>query len=259
MKFLLVPAGCVLLAGPAWAQEATTAADKADQAMAAMEELEKSSAPAKPTKPTKRDKAAIEKAAGDEAAEPAPAVLPGPVTSPPGMGSMSRVQIDMMLPIGRSHRGVHYPTYRPLPAGRVESVPVPGEESQAGIAAPLDSLFESDIMTRLDEDHVQFDHAKWVQYGETPEAGGKPQPSMILEIERGIYDLKNNILMTNQPVKIENPKFVIEGDAMLHDRASGLTRLTGRVKMSFYSDPEPEATEPAPPAAPAAAKTPTKP
>jgi hypothetical protein len=99
------------------------------------------------------------------------------------------------------------------------------------------------MVTRLDEDHVQFDRAKWVQYEAKPEGNATLTPSMTLEIERGVYDLKSQILMTNQPVRIENQQLVITGDTMLHDRASGLTRLTGRVKMIFYNE-EPETAGP---------------
>ncbi len=117
----------------------------------------------------------------------------------------------------------------------------------------MDSLFESELVTRLDNDHVQFDRAKWVQFDEKTGAGGQLQPTMTLELERGVYDLKNEILMTNQPVKIENQQFTIVGDTMVHDRASSLTRLTGRVKMTFYSE------EPVPAGETAAAPSPTDP
>ena len=85
---------------------------------------------------------------------------------------------------------------------------------------------------------------------------------MTLEIERGVYDLKNEILMTNQPVKIENQQFLITGDTMLHDRASGLTRLTGRVKMTFYneeSDVAPATPGPAASPSPSTSEAPRQP
>jgi len=161
----------------------------------------------------------------------------------------------MLMPAGRSHRGVHYPMYRkilPDSPAAAPDVPVPTAAdpgASTGQTAPLESLFESDIVTRLDDDHVQFDRAKWIQYEAKPPGDPTLSPAMTLEIERGVYDLKSEILMTNQPVRIENRQFLITGDTMLHDRASGLTRLTGRVKMTFYNE-EPE---------PAKAKIPAQP
>lgn len=169
-----------------------------------------------------------------------PPLLPGQRENGRGMDSLSRSRLDLMVPTGRSHRGVHFPMFRPVEVER--GVVDPALGGIPGVAAPMDSLFESDLVTRLDVDHVQFDRAKWVQFEETPGPDGKAVPKMTLQIEKGVYDLKNEILMTNQPVRIENRQFVIEGDTMLHDRASNLTRLTGRVKMTiFNNDDEAEA------------------
>lgn len=177
-----------------------------------------------------------------------PDIIPPPPEDGRGMDMMSRSRMDMMVPPGRSHRGVHYPMYRVIDGERGEIDPNLG--TVGSVTAPLESLFESEIVTRLDNDHIQFDRAKWVQFDEAVNPDGTAKPSMSLEIERGVYDMKNDILMTNQPVRIENKQFLIEGDTMLHDRASGLTRLTGRVRMTFFNqDPEPPA-EPAAPSAP---------
>ena len=166
-----------------------------------------------------------------------PAVLPtNPASAGRGIDLMSRARLDMMLPNGRSHRGVHYPAYRKTEGKRPGETTVP--EGTGGTTAQLESLLESDVVTRLDDDHIQFDRAKWVQFDEKPAADGAAPPSMTLEIERGVYDLKHEILMTNQPVKIENKQFIIEAGSMVHDRATGLTRFT-RAKMSFFQDPEP--------------------
>lgn len=167
-----------------------------------------------------------------------------------GMDVLSRSRLDMMMPSGRSHRGVYYPMYRPVATDRTVLDPVLG--GVAGVTAPLASLFKSEVMTRLDEDHVQFEGAQWVQFEEKPAVDGSAAPAMKLEMARGVYDLKNEILMTSQPVRIENRQFVVEGDTMLHDRSSGLTRLTGRVRMTFFQD-EPEPSPPPSGAKPAAA------
>ncbi len=261
MRRLLISFSSTLLVAMACAQDIVpsgkgdSAAEKAAQAMAAMDEIvakpssneavPKVTSDAKTAKATKAPKPEEEE---DEPGNGNPPLLPASEAGGSrGMGMLSRARLDMMIPAGRSHRGVHYPMYRPLDGERAPVTTGPG--AITGIKASLDSLFESELVTRLDDDHVQFDHAKWVQYDTKPAADGSSLPKMKLEIEKGVYDLKNDILMTNQPVRIENQQFVIEGDAMLHDRASGLTRLTGRVKMTFFNE-EPEPAPASPPASP---------
>ena len=269
MRRLLISFTSTLLVAVACAQEVPagkgdSAAAKAAQAMAAMDEIvapspSNEAAPkvASDVKTLKAPKAPKPEEEADESGTGNPPLLPASEAGGSrGMGMLSRARLDMMIPAGRSHRGVHYPMYRPLDGERAPVATGPG--AITGIKASLDSLFESEVVTRLDEDHVQFDRAKWVQYDTKPAADGSSLPKMKLEIERGVYDLKNDILMTNQPVRIENQQFVIEGDAMLHDRASGLTRLTGRVKMTFFNedpDPAPAST----PSTPAPAVSPPAP
>lgn len=251
MRRLLIPFSGVVLAAVAWTEEPAKPAPSAAAVTAAktMEAMDAIS-----LKSTKEE-AKSTQADGEEDSESGPPLLPLPTAdSSRGMDVLSRARLDMMVPTGRSHRGVHYPIYRPVVTERTASDSAPGPV--AGVTAPLESLFESDLVTRLDEDHVQFDRAKWVQYEEQMAADGSARPTMTLEIERGVYDLKNEILMTNQPVKIENRQFIIEGDTMLHDRASGLTRLTGRVKLTFFNE---ESESGAKPAAPGSQPSPTLP
>ena len=255
----------MLAAAAAWAQETgrpATAKEIAAKTMKAMEALGTADAnvskletgKTKEAKSSKDLKAAASLTADSDEDDPAsPPLLPGvSADGSRGMDLMTRARMDMMVPVGRSHRGVHYPMYRPVETERNARAPLQG--ALTGVTAPLASLFESELVTRLDNDHVQFDRATWVQFDEKPAADGTAKPTMTLEIERGIYDLKNEILMTNQPVRIENQQFIITGDTMLHDRASGLTRLTGRAHMTFYNE------EPAAPAAASdAAPTPETP
>lgn len=185
--------------------------------------------------------------AASDGTDPGPSLLPEGGDSPflPGAQDATRSKFDSFLPPGSSHRGIYFPSYRVVETNPDVTDPITG--APVGVNAPMDSLFKSEIVTRLDNDHVQFDRADWVQFGKEPAADGSPQPSMSLRIESGVYDLKNQVLMTNQPVHIETRQFTIEGDTMLHDRVSGLTRFTGevsRVRMVFYQDePAPEAAK----------------
>jgi len=258
MRRILIPLASTLLAVTALSQapaglDPDSPAAKAAKALEAMDALTEEAPPA-PAPPGAKSPKPFKPAGKDSA----PPLLPAAGGAGEGMDLMSRAKLDMLMPSGRSHRGVHYPMYRPMerapenPAVALSAAAV----TVVGVTPPLESLFESDIVTRLDDDHVQFDRARWVQYEAKPEGDATLTPSMTLEMERGVYDLKSQILMTSQPVKIENQQFVITGDTMLHDRASGLTRLTGRVKMTFFSE-EPETAAPkikpapAPSAAPA--------
>ena len=256
MRRQLITLTGILLAGAAYAQEAGKPATPEEIAAGTMKAMEALDAPAanapapgagkmktaKATKPV--EDAADPNVDNEEDDSAAPSLLPAaPAEGARGMDLMTRTRMDMMVPVGRSHRGVHYPMYLPVETDRTIMDPLLG--GIAGVTAPLASLFESELVTRIDDDHVQFDRAKWIQFDKTPTADGRGKPTMSLEIERGVYDLKNEILMTNQPVKIENQQFLITGDTMLHDRASGLTRVTGRVHVTFYNE------EPAPPPLPA--------
>lgn len=188
------------------------------------------------------DSADSKNAAGDGA--PTPLLPEGDAAPPftPSREEANRNKLNALLPTGSTHRGVYYPSFRAVLPDPEVNDPLTG--GPLGVDAPLDSLFKSDTVTRLDDDHVQFDNAHWVQFDQTPAADGSPKPTMKLDIERGVYDLKTQILMTNQPVRIENQQLIIVGDSMLHDRVSGLTRLTGRVRMTVFQE------EPSPAAAP---------
>ena len=297
MRRILIPCSFSLVVASTWAQEparkpsAAVTVDAvgeiAARAMEAMDALQapkispKSSAPPTTGTGSTEETTPFPDAApagpggpnaikqdAEDAEDGDPAVLPpASAQRARGIDLASRARLDSMVPVGRSHRGVHYPSY--LKTQNTLAGEEPNPDNTAGVAAQLESLFESDVVTRLDDDHLQFEGAKWVQYEEKPAADGTVPPAMTLEIESGVYDLKHEILRTNQPVRIENNQYIIEADAMLHDRASGLTVFT-RAKISFLENLEqasadepsitPAALPPDEPAEKTATKTtPTKP
>ncbi|RYD36020.1 MAG: hypothetical protein EOP86_07055 [Verrucomicrobiaceae bacterium] len=154
----------------------------------------------------------------------------------------SRTKLDAMLPPGSTHRGVYYPSFRPVQPDSDQPDSAAG--ALPGMEETLASVFRGESVTRLDNDHVEVTQANWVQYDETPRADGTPRPAMTLDLERGVYNLKTQILISNQPVRIENSGRVMLGDTMLHDRASGLTTLEGRVRIVFFDEEESPATAP---------------
>lgn len=158
----------------------------------------------------------------------------------------SRAKLNALLPPGSTHRGVYYPSFRPVQPDSDQPEPTAG--ALPGTEEALASVFRGESVTRLDNDHVEVTQANWVQYDETPRPDGTPRPAMTLDLERGVYNLKTQILISNQPVRIANPGMVMLGDTMLHDRVSGLTTLEGRVRVVFFDEEE------SPPAAPGVKK-----
>ena len=270
MRRILIPCSFSLVVASTWAQEPTrkpsaavtvdAVGEIAARAMEAMDALQAPKISPKSSAPPTTGTGSIEETTPFPDAAPAgpggpnaikqdaedaedgdPAVLPpASAQRARGIDLASRARLDSMVPVGRSHRGVHYPSY--LKTQNTLAGEEPNPDNTAGVAAQLESLFESDVVTRLDDDHLQFEGAKWVQYEEKPAADGTVPPAMTLEIESGVYDLKHEILRTNQPVRIENNQYIIEADAMLHDRASGLTVFT-RAKISFLEDLEPASAD----------------
>lgn len=122
-----------------------------------------------------------------------------------------------LVPIGRTHEGVRYPV---MEKGK------------------LTSMVNSARMTRLDEDSIQFEDAILDQRGDE---------ALTFYLQRAIYDRNADLLLSNQPARIESKTYEIEGDSMAFDRKTGQARLDGRVRMIIYeSDPKKSAPAPAP-------------
>lgn len=122
-----------------------------------------------------------------------------------------------LVPIGRTHEGVRYPV---MEKGK------------------LTSMVNSARMTRLDEDSLQFEDAILDQRGDE---------ALTFYLERAIYDRTADLLLSNQPARIESKTYEIEGDSMAFDRKTGQARLDGRVRMIIYeSDPKKSAPTPEP-------------
>lgn len=158
----------------------------------------------------------------------------------PSREQASRSKMNALLPPGSTHRGVYYPSFRPVRTDPDVTDPITG--LTLGVDAPMASLFRGDAVTRLDDNHVLIDKASFVQYGETESgAASVPKQTLSVELEQALYDLKNDILVSHRPVRIENEQMILTGDSMVHDRVSGLTELSGGVRVILFSDnAEPE-------------------
>jgi hypothetical protein len=137
---------------------------------------------------------------------------------------------------------VRYPFYREFVPRELTGI---GELDTEGVPAEMQTLFESRTVRRADADHVEFEGAVLVEYGEGSEAG---ETVRRMELERGVYDVAMDLVTSDRPVTIEEPDRRIRGGGMLHDHATGLTHFTGGVTMVMYEEAEegeekPEAKE----------------
>jgi hypothetical protein len=141
-------------------------------------------------------------------------------------------QLSLLLRHGVSHQGVRLPQYR-----ETEVAPsggdIPAPLSTEGRPQPLASLFQSEVMTRLDENHLQFQKARYENFDDPVTDEDETQ---IIELQRGILDLSNDILVSNEPVKIQTGTMTIEAGAMLRDNTTELTKFSNGVHIILNVD-----------------------
>lgn len=163
-------------------------------------------------------------------------------------GMRSRLSVlEALAPPGSEHREVRAPFYREFVPRDLTGVL---ELDSVGIPAEVESIFESRRVQRPDDGHLVFENAVFTEYAD---GEGGEEISRRLQLERGVYDLSMDLIMSDRPVVIEERDRRIESGGMLHDHATGLTHFTGGVRMVVYEEvPEGEATASAepPPAAP---------
>jgi hypothetical protein len=176
-------------------------------------------------------------------------------------GMRSRLSIlEALAPPGSEHREVRAPFYREFVPRDLTGVL---ELDTVGIPAEVESIFESRRVQRPDDGHLVFENAVFTEYAD---GEGSEEISRRLQLERGVYDLSMDLIVSDRPVVIEERDRRIESGGMLHDHATGLTHFTGGVRMVVYEEvPEGEATasaeaapdaQPSPPATPPAVATP---
>jgi hypothetical protein len=176
-------------------------------------------------------------------------------------GMRSRLSIlEALAPPGSEHREVRAPFYREFVPRDLTGVL---ELDTVGIPAEVESIFESRRVQRPDDGHLVFENAVFTEYAD---GEGSEEISRRLQLERGVYDLSMDLIVSDRPVVIEERDRRIESGGMLHDHATGLTHFTGGVRMVVYEEvPEGEVTasaeavpdaQPSPPAAPPAVATP---
>jgi hypothetical protein len=155
-------------------------------------------------------------------------------------GMRSRLSIlESLAPPGSEHREVRAPFYREFVPRDLAGVL---DLDSVGIPAEVESIFESRRVQRPDDGHLVFEGAVFTEY-----ADGEPREeiSRKLQLERGVYDLSLDLIVSDRPVVIEERDRRIESGGMLHDHATGLTHFTGGVRMVVYEEvPEGDAESP---------------
>jgi hypothetical protein len=153
-------------------------------------------------------------------------------------GMRSRLSIlEALAPPGSEHREVRAPFYREFVPRDLTGVL---ELDSVGIPAEVESVFESRRVQRPDDGHLVFENAVFTEYGDSE---GGEEISRRLQLERGVYDLSMDLIVSDRPVVIEERDRRIESGGMLHDHATGLTHFTGGVRMVIYEEvPEGEAS-----------------
>ncbi len=156
------------------------------------------------------------KAAPDGAPPPAAAAAEdpiAPVRPPLRQRSTSMDALFRLVPIGRTHEGVHYPVMD----GNL-----------------ISALVDSERMTRIDENSLRFENAVIDQRGTDP---------MTFRLVSAVYNRATDQLMSTQPAVIETKSYRIEGDAMNYDRKGNVSRMDGRVRMTIFDLDDAEKTE----------------
>jgi hypothetical protein len=159
----------------------------------------------------------------------APPAVGAARTAPPLMSSMDA--LFKIIPVGRTHEGVRYPV---MDGNRISAV------------------VDSEFMTRIDENNLQFENAVIDQRGEDP---------VVFHLTKAVYNRQLDQLMSTQPAMIESRTYRIEGDSLNYDRKNNVSRMDGRVRMTIFdaasfgnATPQPgkekEPEKKSPPAAP---------
>jgi hypothetical protein len=139
-------------------------------------------------------------------------------------------RLNRLVPEGRAHEGLRYPMYR-------ERDDKPGPV--------LRSLFESRRVSRMDESHLRFEGAVFSSFEDVRSPGKATRTVSFVE---ATYDLAQDLLFSNAPVRIDDRQMSIHCGGMLHDRVTELTIFTGGVELFLHERPKKKPT-----AAPAAA------
>lgn len=151
-----------------------------------------------------------ESGGADKQANPTQSGAPGvvvPAVPPPAPKPLQTTSLDSLfklVPEGRPHKGLRYPV---MENGNITS------------------FIQSERMTRIDENSLQFEDAIIDQKGETP---------MKFKLVRAVYNRVTGQLMSNQHSVIENADYTIEGDSLNYDRKSTVSRMTN-IRMTIYN------------------------
>ena len=118
------------------------------------------------------------------------------------------IGIEKMFPVGRTFFGVRIPSYT-------------GDQ--------LDSVVTTEVMKRVDEEHVDMETLVIQVYSEG-------QPDTKIMMDKAIYDMEEDKLTSRQtPPEILHSQFKMVGDKMTFDREARVGHMIGNVKMTIFN------------------------
>ena len=122
---------------------------------------------------------------------------------------------------------------RPKPEEGVTNVPIAAGHDAKGLVLPdfdllgrLRGKLQAGVTRRLDDEHIEFKGVKFVTF--LPET---QTPDMEIVMTTSVFNLKTQVLTSNERTSVKRTDFEISGDNMKFEMISRQGILAGNVKM----------------------------
>ena len=122
---------------------------------------------------------------------------------------------------------------RPKPEEGVTNVPIATGHDAKGLVLPdfdllgrLRGKLQAGVTRRLDDEHIEFKGVKFVTF--LPET---QTPDMEIIMTSSVFNLKTQVLSSNERTSVKRTDFEISGDNMKFEMISRQGTLSGNVKM----------------------------
>jgi len=122
-------------------------------------------------------------------------------TSPRGPLS---AELTSLFPVGREFRGVSIPSYT---------------------ETSLKSVLKADLITRIDETHLELTNLVIHLYN------GSAEAETTIRMDLALYHIALGDLVSQTPAKIEQARFTMTGDTMIFNTETQISRLVGDVRV----------------------------
>ena len=134
---------------------------------------------------------------------------------------------------------------RPKAEEGVTNVPIAAGHDVKGLVLPdfdlsgrLRGKLQAGITRRLDDEHIEFKSVKFVTF--VPET---EKPDMEVLMTTSVFNLKTQVLTSNERTSVKRADFEISGDSMKFEMISRQGTLAGNVKMVVRGKARPARAE----------------